>query len=160
MAPVPRQPWPPTLRERLEQAIERRQVDAPSFGIRTLAGELAGGDPDQIERWRRATNKYLRGDPSKKDPLAMEPKTAALYERALATEPGFFLVERSMTRRPAAQALTNEPLEETVAGLVQGLATAKDTVEELTKRVEVLEASAPRRRADVTRSNSPGRRRS
>lgn len=47
-----------TFAEKFEKALEERRERDPGFGLRTLARNLAKGDPDRAETIRRRLNKY------------------------------------------------------------------------------------------------------
>lgn len=44
--------------DKFEEALASKKQEDPSYGLRTLARELAGGDPQRMEVIRRRLNKY------------------------------------------------------------------------------------------------------
>lgn len=92
-----------TFGEKFEEALAERRERDPSYGVRTLARELAKGDPKKMETIRRRLNKY-------------RPKPGGGAAEVSPTEPTRREIEAALELDPD----TLKPDEDLIAALAPG----------------------------------------
>ncbi len=108
-----------TFAEKFEQALEEKRQTEPGYGLRTLARELAKGDPTKVETIRRRLNKYRPKNGGGAAEVAPTPPTRNEIEGALGLERDALAPER------------DAPMEEMIAVLMPSAAVRRLIREEM-----------------------------